>query len=159
MIGRLAFLLVLLGACRDQGDPIGLPEADVAGYQASVHPILEARCATLDCHGNLDRPLRLYAETGLRAADALRAQPITAAEIDADARALIAVDPAPDGRRSLVLTKPLAGAVKHVGGDQWDSEAEPQYVCVAGWLDGRLDDPDVSAACLAAAAEVMLPPP
>jgi hypothetical protein len=150
---------VLLAACRDQGTPINLPDADVASYQASVHPILEARCATLDCHGDLDRPLRLYAETGLRAADALRGQPITPAELDANARALIAVDPAPDGRPSLVLTKPLAGTVKHIGGDQWDSTDEPQYLCVAGWLDGRIDDPDVAAACIAAAAEVELPPP
>jgi hypothetical protein len=151
----VAWALFAVVACVD--DPIVLPAPDVAGYQASVHPIMEGRCATLDCHGDLGRPLRLYAETGLRAADELRDQPFTAEEADANARALIAVDPDPDGRPSLVLTKPLAGTVGHEGGDQWADTGEPQYLCVAGWLDGRLDDADVIDACATAAAEVALP--
>ncbi len=156
---RRLVLIALLAGCQGQGDPVLLPAADVAGYQASVHPIMEARCGTLDCHGDPGRPLRLYSETGLRAADELRAQLITEAEIEANARSLLAVDPDPSGRPSLVLSKPLAGMVEHEGKDLWLSATEPQYVCVAGWLEARLDEPAIIAACAEAALEVELPPP
>ncbi len=155
---RIGLLLLALASCRDQGTPIDLPTPDVAGYQANVHAIVEARCATLDCHGDMGRPLRLYSETGLRAADD-REAPITAEELEANARALLAVDPRPEGRRSFVLTKPLAGTVEHEGKDQWADTTEPQYLCVEGWLQDRLDEPTVADACATAALEVALPPP
>ena len=64
----LLALLVVTGACGGVAaqDEQPLVELDVEAYRRDVHPILEARCATLDCHGVDDRPLRLYAETGLR---------------------------------------------------------------------------------------------
>jgi hypothetical protein len=31
-----------------------------------VSPVLEARCGTLDCHGSIARPLRIYGRQGLR---------------------------------------------------------------------------------------------
>ncbi len=31
-----------------------------------VSPVLEARCGTLDCHGSIARPLRIYGRLGLR---------------------------------------------------------------------------------------------
>jgi len=154
---RLIVVAVVIAGCAGQGDPVVLPAADVTAYTASVHPIMEARCATLDCHGDPGRPLRLYAETGLRASDDLRGQPIDPDELDADARALIAVDPDPVGRPSLILSKPLAGIVDHVGGDQWDTASDPQYVCVAGWLEGRIDEATIAAACAEAAGQVQLP--
>jgi hypothetical protein len=160
-------LLSLLLACACGGgvDPevpltTGAPAPSLADYATSVHPILEARCATLDCHGDLGRPLRLYAETGLRALDSLRrnATPITPDELNANLRAILAVDPSPPSVESLFMSKPLAGGIDHAGGDVWASPADPQPACVLGWLQGRSADPVVAAACAAAAGEVALPP-
>jgi len=131
---------------------------DRAAYARDVHPILEARCATLDCHGSFDRPLRLYAETGLRRSDDLRGQPITPAELDDDVAAATAVDGADAVDDSLILEKP-GGRMKHTGLVVWTSAADPEYACVRGWLAGTSGDADVAAACATAATRVQLPPP
>jgi hypothetical protein len=159
--GAFGTLLVsLTAACGPEAGQTPLDPPDIAGYQTNVHPIVEARCGTLDCHGDLDRPLRIYAETGLRLRDDLRDQPITAEEIDASARSLLAVDPGVvDPMDRLVLTKPLAGFVFHEGGAIWLDPSEPQPTCVAGWLASRLDDPAVADACAQALLEVALPEP
>jgi hypothetical protein len=131
---------------------------DVAAYARDVHPILEARCATLDCHGSFERPLRLYAETGLRRSDELRGDPITQAELDDNVAAATAVDAADAIDDSLILAKP-GGRMKHTGLAVWASTADPEYACVRGWLAGSSGDPDVAAACATAATRVQLPPP
>jgi hypothetical protein len=152
---RRAILIVALAACTGENAETQVaPRLDVSEYSRSVHPILEARCATLDCHGDPGRPLRLYAETGLRAADSLRGQPITADELAANVRAIAAVDPAGE----LVLQKPL-GVIQHQGGVVWPATDAPQPTCVSGWLAGSSADPAVALACQIAAGEVALPPP
>jgi hypothetical protein len=150
----------LLVACGGTNGTDSVSAADSSeAYVADVHPILERRCSTLDCHGDPGRPLRLYAETGLRAADSLRGQPITVDELAANVRSLLAVDPETPPAQSMLLTKPLAGGIDHVGGDIWVNVDEPQPACFLGWLTGKSADPTVAAACRTAAAEVMLPPP
>ncbi len=131
---------------------------DGAAYTRDVHAILEARCATLDCHGSFDRPFRIYAETGLRRSDELRGQPITQAELDDNVAAATAVDGADAIDDSVILLKPLL-RMKHTGGAVWASTDDPQYACVRGWLAGTSDDPAVQSACAIAATQVALPPP
>ena len=161
---RSLFALVLVtGACGGVGADGDLPlvELDVEAYARDVHPILEARCATLDCHGVADRPLRLYAETGLRARDDLRDIAIGGAELEANVRAIQALDPAVDPADALFVRKPLeaaAGGVAHEGGAVWASRDEPQLACVLAWVGGTSDEPDAAAACARAAEEVALPP-
>jgi hypothetical protein len=160
--GRLAAaLLGLVAACTGTNAEVPLPTSvdTPASYAADVHPILEARCATLDCHGDPGRPLRLYAETGLRARAELRGQPITMDELAENVRAIAGVDPGAPADSSLVLGKPLADRYAHVGGWLWRSLDEPQPACLRGWLDGRSADPAVAAACAAAAPQVALPQP
>lgn len=157
-------LLAAAAACSGVGAGGSQPvaELDPDAYARDVHPILEARCATLDCHGVGDRPLRLYAETGLRARDALRDLPIEADELDANVRAVQALEPGVSPAESLFVRKPLAasaGGVAHEGGDLWTSRADPQLVCVLAWLDGASGEPATAEACAVAAAEVALPPP
>jgi hypothetical protein len=150
-------LLALVAACTGENGavPIAATVDTLASYAMTVHPILEARCATLDCHGDPGRPLRLYAETGLRAADALRGQRITMDELAANVRALAGVDPP---AATLVLDKAL-GSIHHVGGVIWPSADDVQAACVRGWLAGTSGDPAVTAACQTADAQVALPPP
>lgn len=154
----LGFLLVT-GACGGVAaqDQQPLVELDGEVYARDVHPILEARCATLDCHGVDDRPLRLYAETGLRARDDLRDVVIEGGELEANVRAIQAIDPGADPSDTLMVRKPLGG-VAHEGSTLWESQDEPQLICVLAWLSGTSDDPDAADACAAAAEEVALPP-
>jgi hypothetical protein len=136
-------------ACQDTGGTQPLVTEDEAAYGSYVQPILEARCATLDCHGNVERPLRLYARTGLRASDALRDRPFSVDELTANVRSLAAIDPGAAPEASVILSKPLAGGQAHEGGDLWTRSDEPQVVCVRSWLAGAVD----VAACTTAAAE------
>jgi len=156
-----AAFLAVAGACGgvDAGteQPVGELEQD--SYTRDVHPILEARCATLDCHGVDDRPLRLYSETGLRARDDLRDQPIERDELVANLRAIAAIEPGAIPIDSLFIRKPLAGGVFHEGGDLWARLDEPQVACVLAWLEGTSDEPAAAEACALAADEVALPPP
>lgn len=159
-----AAVLALAGACGGVGrdGPRPLDELDQEVYARDVHPILEARCATLDCHGVGERPLRLYAETGLRSRDDLRDQPIEQDELIANVRALQAIEPGVDPEDALFIRKPLAegaGGVAHEGGDLWSSRDEPQVVCALAWLEATSDEPAAAEACAIAADQVALPPP
>lgn len=157
----LAAALGALSAC--DGPAVGSATTralDVVDYGAHVHGVLEPSCATLDCHGDPGRPLRLYGETGLRLTDALRGEPVTDEELALDVAALAGLDAATPAERSLVLLKPLAeraGGLHHVGRDVWLSRDEDAYRCVAAWLAGTLDDAG-RATCDRAAAAVALPP-
>jgi hypothetical protein len=144
------------GACVDAGDPVILPPRDAAIYAASIHPIAEVRCGTLDCHGSMDRPLRLYSETGLRLLGLPRTGPLTQGERDANIASLGAVDPAGVGLANLNIAKPLRGGIDHEGGELWADPGEPEVVCLVAWLDGTGSTPDAQAACMAAVAG--LPP-
>ena len=141
---------VAVAGCAPEQSTEPVRELDQADYDL-VHPILEARCATLDCHGDPGRPFRMYAETGLRLRDDLRGLAITQEELALNVRSIAAVDPDDE----LLLSKPLAGGLAHEGGDLWLDPLDPQPTCVASWLDHRLD----ADACAEAAVEVALPPP
>lgn len=165
MRAAIAALCLCGSGCIAAGGEDTEPFLDREAYAAYVHPVVEPSCATLDCHGAPGRPLRLYAETGLRASDALRLDdaPISDDEIDANVLSFAAVDlDEPRLEHRLSLTKPLAepaGGVEHVGGDVWLSTTDPSYRCVAGWLDGRAGEVEWETACADAIAEVGLLPP
>lgn len=156
-----SFLLAVTACAPGAGDAPELPRLDSAVYARDVHPILEARCATLDCHGVMDRPLRLYAETGLRARDDLRDQPIEAAELEANVLAVEGLDPGVTPDQTLFARKPLAArdlGIAHEGGVIWRAD-EAQRLCVLAWIEGTSDEPDSIDACSVAADEVALPDP
>ncbi len=161
----LLSLVPLAGACAMpvQSESV-VGSGDVTAYETELHPILETSCATLDCHGKPGRPLRLYAETGLRAPDNTdRKAPLTDAEYQANVEALLGVDPgASDLDHSIVLEKPLAtgaGGAYHLGRDQLSSRTDPAYVCLRAFLAGSIDQPDALSACAEARSQHALPPP
>lgn len=160
MTGRLVLAAACaLAGCAPGQSSVEVEPLDRATYD-QVHPILEARCATLDCHGDPGRPLRLHAETGLRAAGIARTEPLADLERDENLRSIAAVDPdAPSVDDSLVLTKPLVGGEHHVGGDLFHARDEAQFLCLRGWLAGESASTGVATACAEAAREVELPPP
>lgn len=133
------------------GDPLefGTEVQDYVGY----------RCGSLDCHGDMGRTLRIYAERGLRAGDALRDQGIGSNEVGENLVSMAAFDTlgAPVSE-SLILLKALAvdaGGMAHEGGAVWDSVEAPGYQCLFAWLSGRSAEPASQAACQLATAEVL----
>jgi hypothetical protein len=166
LAGHAAWLL--LGACAAQ-EPgtTTLDAGDPAAFGQHVQPYVQTACATLDCHGDRGRALRLYSELGLRDDDALRSEPVaeasdpvalTFAELDANVRALAAVGlQARSPSEHLALRKPLAskhGGIHHVGGVHWHSRQDPGYLCLRQFLlaDGPADAADSCAQALDALA-------
>lgn len=154
--------VVALVACVDQGR-VPLEPLDDDRYAQDVQPYVGVACATLDCHGDPGRPLRLYAELGLRAGDALRpralseaveAEPLSAQELADNVLAFRAIAAAHrNGDEELALSKPLArsaGGAEHVGGDIFDSTEAPGHRCLQAWIAGEPDD----GACDDARAEL-----
>ncbi len=158
----LALLPLMACAAPGQGE-ITLDPADPVAYRDHVHPLLEATCASLDCHGAFGRPLRLYSEIGLRLRVDLRDAPLTQEELDRNVASLLAVDSARVGSpEHLLLTKPLAegaGGYDHVGEDLWPSQDDPAYRCVQSWMAGDIADASFATACADALAPVRLPDP
>src|SRR6185503_19483134 len=72
----LVVVLVLAAACdRSAAATHALRALDADAYTSEIHPLVEAKCASLDCHGAPGRPLRVYSEIGLRIRDDLRPDP------------------------------------------------------------------------------------
>jgi hypothetical protein len=150
-------LTLALAGCQGGPGEQTLIELDSAGYINEVHGYVSVGCATLDCHGNPGRPLRLYSEIGLREST-VRDLPVSASEIEANTLSFAAVDSAPP-LQHLAILKPLAesaGGLDHVGGDVWSDVNDPGYICVLACLEGRVSDEQ--AACAEARSSVMLPP-
>lgn len=149
------FGVALAGVACDgpQAQPVPVEALDVAVYRDQVAAYVGPRCGTLDCHGVGGRPLRIYAENGLRLGDELRGEPITDLELEADADAFAGVSPGEAVGDQLSLRKPLAtaaGGYGHVGGDVWLDPTDPGYLCLEAWLAGSSDE----GACAEAAAAV-----
>jgi hypothetical protein len=124
---------------------------------ADVSPFLESGCGTLYCHGAPARPLRIQGFAGLRLdpADRPGGNPTTAAEVDANYRAVCGLEPEimsevvartspPDAL--LLLQKPRNESHHKAGviiekGDDGDT-------CLTSWLDDTTD----AGACQRAAA-------
>ena len=157
---HVALALVALStlvACQGGPGEQSLNRRNVEDYIHEVHGYVSVGCATLDCHGDPGRPLRLYSEIGLRETT-VRDLPLSASEAAANVVSFAAVDSAPPLQHFAIL-KPLAesaGGLAHVDGDVWPDVDDPGYVCVLAWLEGRVNEEQ--AACSEARSSVMLPP-
>jgi len=115
---------------------------------AGVDAVLELRCGSLDCHGQMGRALRIFSQNGLRliAADAANlpgVQPTTQTELVANYQAVIGLQPelmtevvqgnAPP-TALLLLRKPLQ-LERHKGGPVI-VQGSNAYDCIVSWLGG-----------------------
>jgi len=102
-------------------------------------------CGTLDCHGEIGRPFRLFSRDGLRlvdeAGDIPGGSPTTEAEILADYTSAISVQPEltskvfyglEDPHVLLLLRKPL-GLERHKGGTVISGGSNGD-LCLSSWL-------------------------
>lgn len=121
---------------------------DGGATNAGVHSFLERRCGTLDCHGQVGRPFRLFSMNGLRAANdsgiVVGLQPDTPDEIYSNYLSAIGLQPEETSRvvsgedpvtDLLLVTKPTA-LETHKGG-QVISIGDVSYVCLTTWLTLR----------------------
>lgn len=165
MTRHLLWAALLAASCAPTNGEVSLPMPDAMVYETELHPYLEATCATLDCHGDRGRPLRLYSDTGLRLRTDLRDTPMTPEEMAANAFALVAVDPTHAAEQHLVVLKPLnrsEGGMSHEGDNLHMTLADPGYRCLLGYLDGAyLDgarDTDFRRDCAEARDLYVVPP-
>lgn len=149
-------LVLLSGACSspDATKVSQLAFPDRAGFKTSVSPFLEKRCAALDCHGQVGRPLLLYSQFGLRMKvgpnNTRDTSPTTDAERTANYFATIGLEPEDISdslfsrgafRDFLLLKKPLGiegGGVRHKGGPVLRT-ADTGFDCLASWVAGQLN--------------------
>jgi hypothetical protein len=136
-----------------------------AVFEQSVSPFLERRCGTLDCHGGVARPMRLFGRFGLRhpgednfsggAATTdveLAANYTSVCGVDAE-RMNESVENFGNNAAELLVVAKARGAEKHKGG-KIVNEGDAGDKCLLGWLQGEqvVDPADVAAACADALA-------
>jgi hypothetical protein len=114
--------------------------------QAGVSRVLEKRCGTLDCHGQVGRAMRIYGVDGLRFVEAdSQDQPgqgsTTPTELEANYQSVIGLQPEimslvhelqlpPEAL--MLLRKPLQ-LERHKGGAVFVS-GDDAYTCITSWL-------------------------
>lgn len=168
---RWLFLLVLGFGCSDVDTkrltPIIAP--DQTQFETFVSPFLERKCATLDCHGQAGRPLRLFSGRGLRlpSSDAGTfpgSGDTTGFEKTANYRSVIGLEPElmsrveaglAQPRDLLLLQKPLGLGTppeSHKGGQVLAPMGDPGEACLRTWINaGANREPFDSASCTKAA--------
>ena len=138
-----------------------------ADYKAGPDNYLGRRCASLDCHGQLGRPLRIFSQNGLRSFDASNGgyfpnitgkTALTDEERKLNYEAVIGVEPeimsqviasgGTDVNRLILLRKPR-GLERHKGGQLMTNEADEGFLCIKSWLGGNGID---TASCYTAAS-------
>ena len=142
----LVHLALGLAACagEDQFAVSIESRGDAVDFAPYVQPVLEVGCASLDCHGDAGRPLRLYGRRGLRLDPTLRGLDASDEELAANIAAIDGIDPdAEQIEDHLVLLKPLAvsaGGIHHIGGDLWSDQSIAAYRCLHAWLRAGVSD-------------------
>ncbi len=159
-----ALLLLFAAGCRDDltaEKPLLCPDPDL--YREAVQPYVQKRCGTLDCHGNSNRPLRIYGQFGLRhpaESNFPGGEPTTTIEADANYLSACGVEPELMSRSlenlgasadQLKFVAKARGQLNHKGGKVVD-EGDPGDNCLMGWI-GTISNEDaarVRAECKAA---------
>ncbi len=135
----------------------------------SVSLFMERRCGSMDCHGQVGRPLRIYSQRGLRLdAKGGRNGETTAEERKANYISVIGLEPEEltIARRSkgnyvdfMLFKKPLGEeglGVKHKGGPVLaPSKTDPGWECLRSWVFDTAD----KAECEKAASALDPPSP
>jgi len=157
MVNRgLICVLLLSSACVQDGLDRQAEERvqlDSHFYRCQVQPLVTKSCAFMDCHGNDERPLRIYAEQRFRInPDWIDYEDvITEAELAANLRAMEGFVEGADGPGSLLTEKPLDarfGGRYHRGRDLYGvddvflSRDDADYKVLREFAAGAVDTPD-----------------
>ena len=143
-------------SCANQSQPLQvgpLPDRDSFLAQG-VSNFMEKRCGSLDCHGQIGRPLRIYSDWGLRYRSENDGKRVTGPTTDEEQRenyrSVIGLEP--DQLSDCVVTqgayvdfqlikKPLdisGGGINHKGGPVIRvGDGDPGWRCLHGWIRGE----------------------
>jgi hypothetical protein len=132
------------------GDRSSLAVPPREGFEP-VSELLQTRCGSLDCHGQMGRSLRLYGADGLRFdSNDLPGQDgglTRATEHDANYASVVALEPEMlssvlrDGGRNperLTLIRKARGSEEHVGGAATPPASDGDR-CLVSWLSAAVD--------------------
>jgi hypothetical protein len=161
------------GSCAPIPDPdrytiIATPDPTQFSGNLSATPpvfgleqVIERRCGSLDCHGQIGRAFRIYSQNGLReetdADNEPGGAPTTPSEIQDNFDSAVALqpelmsavvsDPTNNPPDKLLLVRKPRQEERHKGG-QVVVAGDDADTCITSWLDGQID----TAACKTAAA-------
>jgi hypothetical protein len=155
----LVLLVTAVAGCASRPDDGSTPELvvadlDLATYSSAVHPVLERRCGSIDCHGQLPRGLRVYGENGMRLPNTRGLTPGVGATTPEEARAtyesIVGLEPEKtnqlasrtprllaDAYDLTFLSKPLE-LERHRPGRSL-AKGQPAEQCITSWLLGKVD--------------------
>jgi hypothetical protein len=152
---RLLLGLLLTGACVQGGidSPAEPALVDQHYFRCRVQPILAKSCAFMDCHGNDERPLRVYAEQRFRLnVDWLDYEtPLSAAELSANLKVVGGFVSTEVGGKAPLSEKPLDarfGGLFHRGQDLYGqddvflSSDDADYQTLRAFVGGAQDASD-----------------
>lgn len=148
-------LALALAACADPEATVDAGSFDRAEFEM-VNPVLVAKCASLDCHGNAYRNYRLFGYGSLRLDPRqLPDDPNPVPEeIDANYEATLALEPEitariadgeADAIGELTLVRKARGSEHHDGGTPLPPDGAGER-CLVSWLAGRVDEDACAAA-------------
>ena len=164
LIGGVVLAFSTLGtifACSSTPDPSRVTDVNAPNYnpnfsgdsRVGVSSFLENRCGTLDCHGQLGRPLRIFGKEGLRLSTADGGQNIpggsgtTADERYANYQAAVTLEPElmtsvvnnnGVGFDRLLLVRKPRQMERHKGG-QVIVPGDDGDTCLVTWIQGATD--------------------
>ncbi len=129
-------MIVLFLGCLGDNTDVQLDLGDSGEFVETVEPVLTASCANPSCHGNVDRPLQIYAVHRHRMdpADAWADGELTADETRANflSAAGFSLPPSELARKPL---DPAVGGMSHLGGVIWQSTEDPDYEALRAWSE------------------------
>lgn len=137
----------------DIGQREDLVSLDENYFRCNVQPVLAARCSFMACHGNEERPLRLFAEQRFRLGISWDdyETPLTEEEFAANFRMVRGFVGRSSSEQNLLLEKPLdtrVGGLFHRGKDLFGSEdvflerQDVGYVTLQEFSHGAVAEPD-----------------
>jgi hypothetical protein len=146
---------LLAGACVQEGidQPAELPSVDEHYFRCRVQPVLAKSCAFMDCHGNDERPLQVYAEQRFRVNPSWLdyEDPLTSEELSANLQTVRGFVGTDLGPKALLSEKPLdarSGGLFHRGRDLYGtddvflSRDEEGYQTLRAFVDGATEAAD-----------------
>ncbi len=167
MSGRFVLTISLLfGAaavgitgCQDLSGQVTNGCSDQVVFEQNVSPFLERRCGTLDCHGGIARPMRIFGGLGLRHPDEnnfpggvattpveLVANYTSVCGVDAEKMSESKEQSGNTAEKLLIVTK-ARGLENHKGG-KVVNENDPGDLCILSWL--RNNEAQAATQCKAA---------
>lgn len=145
IFGSMIFF-ALAGPCASAPPTTSVPALDYPVFKQQVETELMGSCGFSNCHGAAARPMRIFALAGNRIRPGLPTQELTEEEHRANYDRVRSYAAKTSAELPDLLRKPLQveqGGSGHTGVDRfgrniYGSKADPRWVLLDDWVNGRL---------------------